>query len=359
MNAASLIRYSKLYLRRDLFQLIFHVTYRCNSRCKSCFNWKNLERGVRQELELWEIERISENLPSFPWMLVSGGEPFLRRDLFDIVRVFREQNGIEYISIPTNGILADRIYAESRKILGIDDALTVNIVFSLDGVGEVHDALRGVRGNFERVVESYHRLKSLKEEHPNLNIKFNTVVSNKNYRYVDEISDFVKTLAPDLHSFDFIRGEPRDSEVKLPGHSELVKVIERNKRNFRYYNAYKVLNRHLLSLNKVAVSIISLYFDYLIKIIEAKRRVLPCYAHKTSLVLYPYGDVSFCEMLPEIGNLRDFEYSYERVKHSDGYKKLYDKVSSGGCWCYHPCYQYTNILFNPRLIPKLFKYFKE
>lgn len=354
MDLTKPIEYTKLYLKRNLFQVIFHVTYRCNSRCKSCFNWKNLQKIDQKELDLNEIQKISENLPSFPWLLLSGGEPFLRKDVFDIVRIFHENNNIRYVSIPTNGILVDRIYSGTKRILAIDDNLTVNIAFSLDGIGKMHDELRGTKENFQRVIESYNKLKSLKKEYNNLNIKFNTVISNKNYKYANEILDFVKTLAPDLHSFDFIRGDPLDPAFTLPAIPEIMDIINKNKNNYRYYNAYDILNKHLISLNKIAVAVASVYFDYLIKIIAAKKRVLPCYAHKTSLVIYPYGDVSFCEMLPEIGNLRDFGYKYNYIRKTDKYKKLYNKVSSGGCWCYHPCYQYTNILFNPKLIPKLF-----
>ena len=73
------------HLKRELFQVIYHVTFRCNAKCKFCFNWKELNQNKEKELSLEEINKISYSMPKFDWLLLSGGEPTLRTDLVYII----------------------------------------------------------------------------------------------------------------------------------------------------------------------------------------------------------------------------------------------------------------------------------
>src|SRR5512135_1713176 len=80
----------KTFERNELQSIIFFVTSACNLRCSHCFYWQNLNR--QEDLRLEEIEKISLNLPSFSRLLISGGEPFLRKELPDIIRLFYKNN---------------------------------------------------------------------------------------------------------------------------------------------------------------------------------------------------------------------------------------------------------------------------
>ena len=82
--------------------LIFFVTSKCNSNCKFCFYKSKLNSG--DDLSLGEIRKISLGIGNFTNLLFSGGEPFLREDLPEIVDIFISQNQVKNISIPTNGI---------------------------------------------------------------------------------------------------------------------------------------------------------------------------------------------------------------------------------------------------------------
>jgi molybdenum cofactor biosynthesis enzyme MoaA len=90
----------------------FSVSYRCNSRCITCDIWRIQYRVPKKlELTLDEWERVIKSLGSSPyWITVSGGEPFLRRDLVDLVRTIDEYNKPKIINIPTNAISTDKFY---------------------------------------------------------------------------------------------------------------------------------------------------------------------------------------------------------------------------------------------------------
>lgn len=341
-----MLKYVGKYFRKDLFQVIFHVTGRCNSRCAFCFAWKNLNKNIK-DLSLEEIRLISKNMPDFPWLMLSGGEPFLRKDIDEIVKIFYVNNGVRHITIPTNCLLPSIIEKKTEKILDSCKDATLNMALSLDGLEKEHDKLRGVKGNFKKVIKTFDLLKRLKRRYPNLSVKIHTVITNKNYDKLDDLIEYVKKIGPDMHTFDFVRGSPRDKTVKLPSRAEIKKLIRKIKDVYKYYPGFGNLKSHSQLLLGLSKNIMNTYFDLFLKTIEQKRQVIPCYAHRINRVIMPNGDVSYCEMLNPVGNLREFDYNMKRLEETQMAKKTRERIINKKCFCYHPCYQYTNILFNP------------
>src|SRR3972149_1169181 len=92
------------------------LTYRCNSRCKTC----NIYSRNSDELSVEEYERAFLSIGKSPhWITFSGGEPFLRRDIADICIKAYELCSPRIINIPTNGILSDKIVKDVKHILDI------------------------------------------------------------------------------------------------------------------------------------------------------------------------------------------------------------------------------------------------
>src|SRR6185369_6610252 len=132
--------------------LTFSVSYRCNARCRTCNVWKKRV----DDLTLEEYRAIFDSLGrSVYWVTFSGGEPFLRPDLIDIIASCYDVCRPSIINIPTNGLLPDRILGGVARLSrhARDSRIVVN--FSLDGVGERHDELRGVPGNYAKLRDVY------------------------------------------------------------------------------------------------------------------------------------------------------------------------------------------------------------
>ena len=89
------------------------VTSVCNARCAHCFYPIN---AGKNELTLEEIDRFATTLPPIRLLLISGGEPFLRRDLPDLIRVYFERCGFFSASIPTNGFSPEEVARGAEKI---------------------------------------------------------------------------------------------------------------------------------------------------------------------------------------------------------------------------------------------------
>ena len=155
--------------------LTFSVTNMCQSRCKTCNIWKvYLDKPElrKEELGIDEIEKIFRTLGHVFFFNVSGGEPFLREDLPEIVRLACKYLTPGVIHIPTNGIATNLIEDSMIQIMetmssdGYGDT-PITIKPSFDGVEEKHDEIRGVKGNFKKLLDTYQRLVTLKKKYQN------------------------------------------------------------------------------------------------------------------------------------------------------------------------------------------------
>jgi len=333
------------YFRKNLFQVIFHVTFRCNAKCGFCFNWRDINTGVKPELSIEEIEKISKSMPSFPWLMISGGEPVLRADLADIIIIFYKNNKIRHVTLPTNGIASGALLKVCSEVLAKCRKLSLTVSFSLDGLGADHDEMRNVKGCYDFVMKSFSEIKPLRKD-KRLNVKFHTVVTSGNYTKLGGIIDLVKSMKPDMHTIEFVRGDLKDKNICLPPQGEIPAIIKQIKDNYEYYGGYSNLKSHLSPLNKLSKIIQREYLDLCQEIFCKKEQVMPCLAHKLSLVIYPYGDVSFCEPLKQFGNIKDYGCDYRLLIKSEPAKKQAGLIKRKQCYCYHPCFQYLNIVFS-------------
>jgi sulfatase maturation enzyme AslB (radical SAM superfamily) len=171
--------------------------------CKTCFIWKQYKQYPlleEKEFKTWEFEKTFQALERNPiWFVISGGEPYLRNDLVKICRAAYEYCSPQGITIPTNALLPKIIENNTKKILEQCSNTYIGINVSLDGIGEKHDYIRGIHGNFSKFIDTYQRLKKLKSEFSNLNIGIHSVISNYNIMDIVQLYNFIKTLKPDSY----------------------------------------------------------------------------------------------------------------------------------------------------------------
>ena len=124
---------------------IIAVTYRCNAHCLMCNVWKS------RETDALRPEHMRKLPPRLKTINLSGGEPFLRKDLPAFVAEARRQCPNARITISTNAYLPRRIAGMMNEIRRIDPA--IRLAVSLDGIGAAHDRVRGDEGAFASVME--------------------------------------------------------------------------------------------------------------------------------------------------------------------------------------------------------------
>lgn len=170
--------------------IVFEATYRCNLRCVMCpyYGEKGVRPKIENELSFSEIKAIIDEISKFgPSILITGGEPFLRKDIIQIME-YIESKALEY-SLVTNGTLIDKEIA--HKLVKLNPC---SITFSLDGPEQIHDKIRGIKGTFKKVIKAIHSIKNTSD----IPININCVITPLNLNYLEEMIDIAKDLNVDL-----------------------------------------------------------------------------------------------------------------------------------------------------------------
>lgn len=311
--------------------LIFFVTNRCNAKCKHCFYWKNLNQ--EDELSLEEIEEISKKLGTVRVLLLSGGEPVLRTDLFDIISLFIRNNDTKVVSIPTNALLPERISEATERLASSFPEITFSINPSIDELHEKNDEIRGISGAFERSLETLKAIEKLREKHNNIELVVNTTISAYNYEDIDAMIDYFKKFELTYHNFELLRGSPKEKNLSLPP-LDRVKEVHSKAINARNYYIEKggsgILEKiSVLGITKYAQSIKE-------NVLASGGLPFTCSAGRNIVVIEPNGDVRLCELLPPVGNLKDYGYDVELLLKDKKAEKLFRSITD--CKCTHVCF---------------------
>lgn len=319
---------------KKISHLILHVTNRCNLRCKTCF--VDFDKYKGKEISLEEIKKTAKDIGKLIWLDISGGEPFLRKDLPEICACFDAKS----ISIPTNGFNPKLIYDTTKKIRKLVKC-ELNVSISVDGFDKTNSKIRN-KGCFDKSIETIKLLKKIK----GVRIKVNTVLCEYNYNEMVEFMRFVKDLDIDAHSIIFLRGSSRDPKFKLPPYDKLQKI---KKEIFKIWNSYN------FGFNSIEGKILTNYqkilYNTSLKVIKEKKQIPPCVAWKKHLVIYSEGDIAFCEMLPPFGNIR--RKNLKEILKSESAKKQREMIKKKKCFCYHNCNMLDNFFLSPKQYPKL------
>ena len=328
--------------QRPFHFLIFFVTGQCNARCPFCFYWR--ERGQQaQELTLTEIERLAQTMPPFDILLLSGGEPFLRADLPELVTLFRRYNDIRTVSIPTNGLLPQRVESVTRHILESNPVLHLSINLSLDGLGGVHDRTRGVAGSFELVEDSLNRLTQLRPVYTNrIEIVLNSVICAENYETLPDLARYAATHYDlDGHFFEIVRGAPQDEAITIVPRDALRQIYEQvfpiqlDYLRHRAHGPFPV--RWWRQMTRGG----NLLYQYHIQYgnyVYGRRWDMPCLAGQTISVIDYDGQVRACELHAPIANLRDHDGDFNAIYHSPAMEAERTLAQSHQCDCTHVCF---------------------
>ncbi len=318
--------------------LTVSVTYRCNSRCRTC----NVYTKNAEEFTVEEFDRTFASLGRAPyWYTMSGGEPFLRPDLPDICESAYRHGAPGIINIPTNGLLPDRIPGAVREIAGRCPKSQVIVNLSIDEIGEAHDAIRGVEGGFERALESYRGLRALRL--PNLTVGVHTVISVYNVDRVPEVYEYVtRELKPDSFITEIaeerVELETLGAEI-TPDAASYAKAVD--------YLIERIKDEKYSGISRITQAFRIRYYELVKRYLRSSRQEIPCYAGIASAQIAPDGDVWFCCVKAEpIGNLRDAGYDFGTVWFGDKAREERRKVRSGECACPLANAGYTNMLMH-------------
>ena len=282
------------------------VTYRCNARCNMCNRYKVPSRP-EEEISLETIRK----LPEMYFTNITGGEPFIRQDLKDIVRELYKKS--ERIVISTNGFFTDRIVELCKEFPEI------GIRISIEGLEQTNNEIRGLEDGYNR---GYTTLKLLREMGMT-DVGFGMTVQDRNaadlvplYDISDELGMEFATAS--LHnSFYFVESNNiiHDRLMVAQNFEELVNRLLKSWSPKKWFRAY---------------------FNHgLINYIFSQKRLLPCDMSFDTFFIDPYGDVMPCNGTKEkevMGNLNT--QSWDELWNSEAAEAVRKKVRccDRNCW---------------------------
>lgn len=337
---------------RPVYYLI-HVTGRCNAKCAHCFYWRETESGGSgEDIRFEEFEKISRHLGRSLIVNLCGGEPYLREDLCDIAHLFISNNDCRLITIPSNGLMTDRIAACAVCLCKENPETFFRFSFSLDGPSETHDTIRGVPGLFNKARQTICQVAELHNRFSNFALIVTTIFSSQTQNHILEFLDWIEENLPvDQSNVTFIRGEPRREETSVVNPMVYDKVVAR------------LLRRPLMSkINRQTDALLSysIFFNTLRTVLCAyqnpENRVFRCYAGHKFLVINRRAEVYPCEMLDDswtMGNLRDFNYDINALLASARAKVVVKWIKERHCACTWECAIQASKVFDPVQWPAL------
>jgi len=337
------------------FNLTFSVTNICQSRCKTCRIWDfyRVKPEKRQEeLTTDEIEKIFRSMGHVYIFNISGGEPFLRPDLVEIVRLACKYLTPGVIHIPTNAIALDLAEQKTLEIIKViqenDPSIQLTVKPSLDHIGEKHDYIRGVPGNFEKVMTLFQRLKALRSNYPHLHVELGTVISAWNVHDIEEITRFVIDQGADSYRNEIAenRSEMFNTKNAITPSAE---AYEKAVAFFVRQVSAHMKNR--LFFQRITNAFRLTYYDLAIRILKEKRQVIPCYAGISNAHMSPYGDIWACCTLgyeKPMGNVREHDHNFQTLWNSPQARSVRRYVRKENCHCPLAIFNYRcNGIYRP------------
>lgn len=282
------------------------VTYRCNARCSMCNRYK---APSKPEEEI-SIETIRK-LPKMYFTNITGGEPFIRTDLKEIVRELYKKS--DRIVISTNGFFTDRIVDLCKEFP------QVGIRISIEGLEQTNNEIRGLENGYQR---GYSTLKKLRKMGMK-DVGFGMTVQDKNapdlvplYKISDKMGMEFATAS--LHnSFYFVEAKNiiKDRPMVAKNFEKLVNELLRSNSPKKWFRAY---------------------FNHgLINYIYGQKRLLPCDMSFDTFFIDPYGDVMPCNGTKDkevMGNLN--RQTWDELWNNREAEKVRKKVRccDRDCW---------------------------
>lgn len=170
--------------------IILDITHRCNLKCNICEIRKDkaIKEFATDEIKNLITQAIEWRVKEF---VLSGGEPFIREDIFEILDFVKEKN--YHIGILTNGILLSEEFIKRLLPYLVSNALSLSI--SLDALMlEIHDDIRGAKGCFEKTFNGLKILSEFKKQYPSINFNTISIILNGNLEELLPLASFLKSL---------------------------------------------------------------------------------------------------------------------------------------------------------------------
>lgn len=334
--------------------IILFVSDRCWMKCAHCwFNeeWKDREL-TNPPLSFDEHERLARSIDRLAFLSITGGEAFSRNDIVELATMFRKTSGVRRYQIPTSGFRTDKIVRDAERLLKANPDTPFRVDVSLDGVGEVHDSQRNVKGGFDRAVATVRGLNKLREKYSHFDVGIITTISRINQHSVRETAAFVEEIHPDGEwLINIARGDGRDPravEVDPEAYELAQRLVQDRVRRGRWRGHGGHLSAKWLSAKNAARR------DIIGEMIDGGSFKGGCAAGATAGVIQSDGIVKACEMIDDpLGDLRAYDFDLPRLWADAAAREMRAQIQRTRCQCTQECFLSMSMLTSPDAVRRM------
>lgn len=349
-------------------RMTLFLTNECNMKCAHCFIVKEIQPKI-VSLTLENYQKLFKSIRGgVSQVLITGGEPTLRKDLPDIIISASVDGGIKTVNLFSNGLRPNILESCLKKILTNCD-ININYQTSLDGLPKFHDLNRRVNGAYSSAIESIKIVQTLIKQYPNRfsRVVMTTAISRNNLEDLESICDIISQSGASP-SFCFVRTSDEVFDLKDNSYRS-----DFTPEKTRKDGSAKFEDQDYLSVEQMerAINILknkvwhfdegSLNYNYNRTTLEAIKESKKIGASPLSdecrmgyddIVIHADGLISRCENLTAPINLKDFDFDLSSLLKSSLWSQYLENTS--GCWCTHDCGIGISILKESKLINNLF-----
>jgi len=310
--------------------LIYNCTWVCDARCTMCSNWKFGDR--KSDMTLDQLEPVLDHpfWGAVENLNISGGEPTTRNDLPEMVEIFhRHMPRLRKVGINTTGLTPHRAIPMLTRIVEFcaTRGVLISIRVSLDGIGDIHNQVRAVKGGFDKACRTIEAMQTLARTHDNFQFGLAATIFATNMEDAENILAWARTKDLDVvfNMLRFTEAMLHNKELE-----EQIGFRQREEDFMRKFFLDRVQEESVLSGQSF------MYLHYADMIANGYQRTMPCPFQSQGLLLNPNGDLHYCENSQKLGNVLDDPAAslYFRAENLEHRQHVKDTVCPT---CLSPC----------------------
>ena len=319
---------------------IVYVDGRCNMLCDFCCHAAmDARRTGTVSPSDWGM--VFKRAKSLLHLTITGGEPFLRKDLADIISEIINNSGVPRVSIKSNGFYIKRIKEYIPILLSRHPNTEFTLSISLDGPKLIHDKVRNFKGAYDQVVNTVNTMEKYRKE-KNFFLRLASVLTADNKDYLPAFLDQTDKWPIDFHEIILVREIPDEEQVKLKHMYEKLSQRQQLKSSPGWRKSFngKIFEK--------------LYKETL-KRLDKEKKHSHCVAGTRFVEIFPDGLVRGCEVekLWDISTIGKVEKHIDIVDILNSKKaKDFAKIAKN-CSCTFECANAISTVYDKKHWPSL------
>ena len=319
---------------------IVYVDGRCNMHCGFCIH-AAMDARKSGRISPSDWGNVFKRAKSLLHLTITGGEPFLRKDLTEIISEIINSSGVPRVSIKSNGFYLKRIEECVPNLISKHPNTEFTLSISLDGPKIIHDKVRNFEGAYDKVLETVETMKVYRKE-KNFFLRLGSVLTNETKDFLPDFLNETDNWPIDFHEIILVRDIPDKEQLKL---KQIYKQLSERQQNRSSKEWKRSFNGKIFD---------KLYKET-IKRLDKKDNLSPCLAGSRFVEIFPDGIVRGCEVekLWNISNIGKVEDHKDIVDILNSKKAKEFANFAKKCSCTFECANAISTVYDTKNWPSL------